>query len=111
MTWNGASSGNSVNVREHVTASGSPGIFTNATLPVDIGIQPSAVTPSYSAPASVCNGFTASVTLNNSQSGVRYQIRRNSDNSNIGAPVDGNGGTITLITSVLTSTTVYYSNT
>ena len=108
VTWNSASSGNSVNVREHVTSSGSPGIFTNATLPVDIGIQPSAVTPSYSAPASVCNGFTASVTLNNSQIGVRYQIRRNSDNSNIGAPVDGNGGTITLITSVLTSTTVYY---
>ena len=108
VTWNGASSGNSVNVREHVTSSGSPGIFTDATLPVEIGIQPSAVTPSYSAPASVCNGYTASVTLNNSQNGVRYQIRRNSDNSNIGAPVDGNGGTITLITTALTSTTAYY---
>lgn len=108
VTWNGASSGNSVNVREHVTSSGLPGIFTDATLPVDIGIQPSAVTPSYSAPVTVCNGFTASVTLNNSQSGVRYQIRRNSDNSNIGAPVDGNGGTITLITTTLTSTTAYY---
>jgi hypothetical protein len=94
-------------VREHVTSSGLPGIFTDASLPVDIGIQPSAVTPSYSAPASVCNGNTAAITLNNSQIGIRYQIRRNSDNSNIGAPVDGNGGTITLTTTAIISNTTY----
>jgi len=107
VSWNGALSGNSVNVREHVTSSGLPGIFTDASLPVDIGIQPSAVIPSYSAPASVCNGNTAAITLNNSESGVRYQIRRNSDNSNIGAPVDGNGGTITLTTTAIISNTTY----
>jgi hypothetical protein len=107
VNWNGASSGNSVNVREHITSSGSPGIFTDATLPVDIGIQPLAVIPSYSAPASVCNGYTGSVTINSSQNGVRYQIRRNSDNSNIGAPVNGNGGTITLTTTAITSSTTY----
>jgi hypothetical protein len=107
VTWNGASSGNSVNVREHVTSSGSPGIFTDATLPVDIGIQPSAVTPSYIAPASVCNGNTAAVTINSSQNGVRYQIRLNSNNSNVGAAVDGNGGTITLTTTAITLNTTY----
>ena len=92
ITWNGASAGNSVNVKEHVTSSGSPGIFTNATLPVDIGIQPSASTPVYSAPVSVCYGGPAAVTINNSENGVRYQIRLNSNNSNVGAAVDGTGG-------------------
>jgi hypothetical protein len=107
ITWNGASSGNSVNVREHVTSSGLPGVYTDATLPVDIGIQPSAATPSYSAPASVCNGTTAAITINNSQIGVRYQIRLNSNNSNTGAPVDGNGGTITITTTAISSNTTY----
>ena len=107
ITWNGAATGNSVNVREHVTASGSPGIFTDATLPVDIGLQPSAVAPSYTAPASVCTGSTAAVIINNSENGVRYQIRLNSDNSNVGAAVNGNGGAITLNTTAITSSTTY----
>ena len=107
ITWNGAATGNSVNVREHVTASGSPGIFTDATLPVDIGLQPSAVAPSYTAPASVCTGSAAAVIINNSENGVRYQIRLNSDNSNVGAAVNGNGGAITLNTTAITSSTTY----
>jgi hypothetical protein len=107
ITWNGASAGNSVNVSEHVTSSGSPGIFTNASLPVDIGVQPSSGTPSYSAPASVCNGSTAAININNSENGVRYQLRLNSDNSNVGTAIDGNGGTITLNSTAITSNTTY----
>ena len=107
ITWNGAATGNSVSVREHVTSSGSPGIFTDATLPVDIGLQPSAGTPVYLAPASVCIGSTAAVTINNSENGVRYQIRLNSDNSNVGVSVNGNGGTIILNTTSINSSTIY----
>ena len=107
IAWNGAASGNSVTVREHVTGSGSPGIYTDATLPVDIGTQPSASGPSFVAPASVCNGSTAAISINNSENNVRYQIRLNSDNSNIGAAVDGNGGTIILNTTAIASSTTF----
>lgn len=107
ISWNGPANGNNVNVKEHVTSSGSPGIFTNASLPVDIGLQPSATTPSYSSPASVCNGNTASITITNSESGVRYQLRLNSDNSNVSTAVNGNGGTITLTTTPITTNTTY----
>lgn len=108
INWNGPASGTTVNVREHVTSSGSPGIFTNASLPVEIGIQPSASVPSWSAPSTVCNGSTAAVTINNSENGVRYQIRLSSNNSYSGSAVNGNGGTITLNTSAITSTTTFY---
>lgn len=108
VNWNGPATGTTVNVREHITASGTPGIFTDASLPVEIGIQPSASTPSWSAPATVCNGSTAAVTINNSENGVRYQIRLSSNNSNSGSAVNGNGGTITLYSSAITSTTTFY---
>jgi hypothetical protein len=106
VTWNDAATGNAVNVKEYVTLT--PAIFTNATLPVDIGIQPSASGPSYVAPASVCYNTTAAITVNNSETGVRYQVRLNSDNSNAGSWVDGNGGTITLYTNAITANTAYY---
>lgn len=107
INWNGASSGTTINVREHVIASGLPGIFTNASLPVEIGFQPSAVIPSWSASSSICAGNAATVIITNSEIGVRYQVRFNTDNSNSGAAVAGNGGTITLYTSVLTSTSTF----
>jgi fibronectin-binding autotransporter adhesin len=105
VTWNSAASGNSINVRERVTAT--PAIFTDASLPVDIGLQPSASSPSYSSPAAVCNGSTAAITINGSENGVRYQIRLNSDNTNVGAAIDGNGGNITLNTTAISSNTTY----
>ncbi len=107
ITWNGPLTGNSVNVQEHLTSSGIPGIFTNASLAVDIGLQPSAIIPSYSAPSAVCNGATAAVTISNSQNGVRYQLRLNSDNSFTGAAVSGNGGIITLNTAAVTANTTF----
>jgi fibronectin-binding autotransporter adhesin len=108
VTWSSAASGNTVNVREHVTGSGSPGIYTDATLPVDIGIQPSATGPSYVAPVSVCYNTAAAITVNGSESGVRYQIKLNADNSNVGSWADGNGGAITLNTTAITANTAYY---
>ncbi len=103
VTWNGAASGNSLTLDE-----GSPGIHTIATpLPVDIGIQPSASSPSYTYPASVCNGSTAAVTVNNSEVGVRYQIRLNSNSSYVGAGVNGTGGSIVLTTTAISANTTY----
>jgi fibronectin-binding autotransporter adhesin len=105
VTWNSAATGNTVQVHEYVTAT--PAVFTDATLAVDIGIQPSDNTPSYSAPASVCNGGTAAITVNGSENNVRYQLRLNSDNSNVGTAVDGNGGAIMLNTTAIAANTTF----
>ncbi len=43
---------------------------------------------------SICIGQTATITLANSVSGTRYQLRLDSDDSNVGAPVNGTGGDI-----------------
>lgn len=55
---------------------------------------------------SVCSGATAVITLSNSVAGVTYQLRLDSDNSNVGAAVPGNGNSITFSVSP-SSTTVY----
>lgn len=46
--------------------------------------------------ANICFGETASITLYNSELGVTYQLRLDSDNSNVGIPVSGTGGNILL---------------
>lgn len=63
-------------------------------------------TLSVSSP-SVCSGETAIITLNNSVAGVVYQLRLDSDNSNVGGAVAGNGSNITF--SVTPSTTTLYN--
>lgn len=55
-------------------------------------------------------GQSTNVTVANSQSGVNYQLRKNSDNSNVGSPVAGNGGTINLPTGTYSTTGVYVYN-
>lgn len=107
VTWNGAATGNSVNVREYVTTN--TAIYGNASLPVDIGQQPSSSSPTIVAPVSVCNGSAASIIVNSSESGVYYQLRL-SDNSSVGSAVPGNGGSITLNGSAITSNTTYNIN-
>lgn len=56
------------------------------------------------ATSTICAGSNASITVANSQVGVSYQLRTGT--TNIGAPVAGTGGTITL-TDAPTSTTTY----
>ncbi len=50
---------------------------------------------------------SADIVIENSQTGVEYQLRNNSDNSFIGAAVTGTGGTISLPVGTITSTTVF----
>ncbi|PCH68485.1 MAG: hypothetical protein COC06_09405, partial [Bacteroidales bacterium] len=55
---------------------------------------------------SICPGGTGLIVLANSESGITYQLRLNSDDSNVGTAVSGTGGDITFnVTSV--ATTVY----
>jgi PKD repeat protein len=55
---------------------------------------------------SICLGQTATITLANSVSGTRYQLRLDSDNSNVGSPVNGTGGNI-VFNVAPTATTTY----
>jgi len=54
----------------------------------------------------ICNGETATVTVDNTQNGVEYILRLNSNNSLIDGPIAGNGGTIAFSCSP-TSTETY----
>jgi len=55
---------------------------------------------------SICPGGTASIILTNSESGISYQLRLDSDNSNVGSTVAGTGGNITFNVNPV-ETTVY----
>lgn len=55
----------------------------------------------------ICAGQSTSITVANSEVGVNYQLRNNADNSNVGSPVAGTGGTINLPTGALTTTTTF----
>ncbi|MCD9018407.1 T9SS type B sorting domain-containing protein [Parachryseolinea silvisoli] len=50
----------------------------------------------------LCVGGSTDIYIFASQAGVSYQLRNDADNSNIGLPATGNGGTITLNTGPLT---------
>jgi gliding motility-associated-like protein len=65
-------------------------------------------TLSVSGTAAVCSGNTAAVTISNSQPGIRYQLRDSVTYANSGSAVAGNGGTITLNTTALTSSQTFY---
>ncbi|WP_320017831.1 hypothetical protein [Labilibaculum manganireducens] len=56
--------------------------------------------------SAVCPGGTASITLTNSESGVNYQLRLDSDDSDVGTAIAGTGGNITFDVNPLV-TTVY----
>ena len=55
----------------------------------------------------ICEGSSTSIIVSNSETGVNYQLRDDSDDSNIGGPVAGTGGAIYLPTGTLTATTTF----
>ncbi len=74
------------------------------TLPtVTVDILPSAALGVTAQSTSVCNGTGTNIQVANSELGVSYQLRNNSDNSLIGASVIGTGATINLPTGNLTT--------
>ncbi|MCW5911168.1 MAG: gliding motility-associated C-terminal domain-containing protein [Cyclobacteriaceae bacterium] len=70
-----------------------------ATVNVDINPDP-ALTVTGPA-ATLCIGGSASILINNSETGVSYQLRNDADDSNVGSAVAGTGGTIALPTGAL----------
>src|SRR6185369_4932990 len=80
-------------------------LTTNAAVTVDIKPDPNLTLGSTINP--VCSGGTSKITVANSEVGVSYQLRDDSNNSNIGAPLAGNGVTINLPTGALAATTTF----
>gem|GEM_PF-6799657 len=55
----------------------------------------------------IVSGQSTNITVAASEIGVSYQLRKSPDNTNVGSPVIGTGGTINLPTGPLTSTTTF----
>ena len=55
----------------------------------------------------VCSGESTFITIQNSEAGIDYQLRNDSDDSAIGSPITGDGNTISLPTGALTSETTF----
>ena len=73
------------------------------TLPtVTVNAQPNAALGVAAQTAAVCSGTGTNIQVSNSEVGVTYQLRDNSDNSLIGAAVAGTGAAINLPTGNLT---------
>ena len=53
----------------------------------------------------ICSGETATITVSSSETGVDYQLRLDSDDSNVGASVPGTGSAITFDVSPISSKT------
>ena len=85
---------------------GSCETFLTDNIPVTVNAVPNtglAVTTT----SPICSGTSTAVDIALSESGFDYQLRDDSDDSNIGAPVAGTGGTISLPTGNMTATTTF----
>ncbi len=78
----------------------------SGTVSVSINPLPTDIAPTAQT-ASFCAGNSTNIQIANSQAGVKYQLRDNSNNALIGSTVSGNNGTINLPTGTLSATTVF----
>ncbi len=85
-------------------AAGCPSITVTTT--VTINPLPS-VSLSVGGTATINSGTATNVTVSSSEIGTSYQLRNDNANQLIGSPLTGNGGTISLTTGNLTSTTTF----
>jgi gliding motility-associated-like protein len=76
-------------------------VAVNVAGSIDLSLGVSAQT------ATFCSGTSTVIQVANSEAGVNYQLRNDSDDSNILAPVVGTGGTIDLPTGNLAITTTF----
>lgn len=76
--------------------------FTGSSATITINPLPDA-SLALGGTGQVCSGTGTNITVSLSEAGVNYQLRNNSDNSNVGSPVAGTGATINLPTGNLTS--------
>ena len=56
----------------------------------------------------ICSGEATNILVDNSETGVTYQLRNDADDSNVGPTQAGTGGLLSFPTGVLTTTTTYH---
>ena len=76
-----------------------------ATVNVDVNPDPSLALLAVINP--LCIGGATTISIANSETGVSYQLRDDSDNSLVGSAISGTGATIDLPTGVLSSSKVF----
>lgn len=89
-----------------VTVTDGFGCSVSSNFTLTVNALPLDRTPVASA-TSVCMNGNANISIATSQTGVSYQLRNDADNSPVGDPVAGTGGTISFPVSALTSSTTY----
>ncbi|HPH92701.1 MAG TPA: HYR domain-containing protein, partial [Ferruginibacter sp.] len=84
------------------------GNTANCSFTVTVAVNPAALARSVTAAtATICAGNSTNINIALSDNGISYQLRNNAGNINIGSPVIGTGGTISLPTGNLLSTTTF----
>jgi gliding motility-associated-like protein len=79
---------------------------TSAVFPITINALP-AINLVAGGTGTICSGTGTTITVALSAVGINYQLRNSSGNINVGAPVAGTGGTISLPTGNLTIATIF----
>ena len=90
-----------------LASNGTCSIELTDTETVNVDVAPNASLAVNTTLNPLCVGGTSAVTIALSQTGVSYQLRDDADDSLIGSAVTGNGGTISLPTGVLNTTSVF----
>ncbi|UAY50643.1 PKD-like domain-containing protein [Ferruginibacter albus] len=96
-------------VQATVTATGGSScsaIPTTGNVSVSINPLPTDVT-AFATATQICTGTSGNIQINNSQTGINYQLRDNATNANIGTAVAGTNGTIILTTGSLSANKAY----
>jgi hypothetical protein len=84
------------------------GNSSDCSFTVTVSLNPASLNKTVAAAAAtVCINNSTNITVASSDIGTSYQLRNNATNSNIGSPVAGTGGTISLPTGNLSITTTF----
>jgi Ig-like domain CHU_C associated/Lectin C-type domain/HYR domain len=90
------------------SAADASGNTSNCSFTITVSVNPASLNKTVTAAsANICINTGTNITVALSDNGVSYQLRDNATNTNIGSPVAGTGGTISLPTGNLTSTTTF----
>jgi hypothetical protein len=90
------------------SATDAAGNTSNCSFTVTVSLNPASLNRTVAATsANICINNGTNITVALSDNGVSYQLRDNATNTNIGSPVAGTGGTISLPTGNLTATTTF----
>ncbi len=90
----------------NVTVTNGYGCSASGSTVVTVGVYPSDRTVTAVA-SNVCSGSGTTIQVASSEIGVSYQLRNSSDNTDIGIPVAGTSGTISLLTGNISTNTTF----